>query len=738
MALGKFQCIALVVALATASNPANAQVAAEAPVGNGSSAEVASPDIVVTAQKRVERLLSVPIPVTAIMPADLVGQNQTRLQDYFSKIPGLSLLASGSGQVTLAVRGISTSSSSNPTVGIVIDDIPFGASSVTSYSSRLIPDLDPSDLARVEVLRGPQGTLYGASSMGGLLKYVTIDPSTRGVSGSVQGDVSTIKNGELSYGLRGGLNLPVSSELAVRVSGFGRHDGGYVDNVTTGEKDVNSTKAYGGRVSVLWRPSDGFSWKLGALLQNMKGHGTNEVDADSELDPTLGSLQQTRLPNTGQFESKIRLYTSQIEADLGFADLSFLTGYGETSYLGVYDSTPSYGGFARQIFGPGVTGGIAINDYKTTKFTQEIRLDRSFGDLIDVTIGGYYGRERTKGLQLIQGANPATGAGAGTLARITSRTELDELAGFGAATLHLGQFNLLVGGRYADNDQGYPRTAAGPLVGNGTTNIGAKSSLGTFLVSPQYKFSEDVMVYGRVASGYRIGGPNPNAAAGAPASYEPDKTINYELGLKGTFFDRVLTVDASVFHISWKDIQLSLTNPSNGLTYFTNGPKAKSEGVEAAVTVAPAPGFSIVASGSYNAAELTENLPAGGGAGFDGDRLPFSSRFSSSVTADGKVPISEVADLSFGATLTYVGARYGDFQRAANLIRTRYPSYVTLDLRAGVEQGPWSLDAFMSNVGDKRGIIGGSVRGLQATAVAPYQVIYVRPRTIGLSLARTF
>jgi Outer membrane receptor proteins, mostly Fe transport len=711
---------ALAVAFLGAPAAANAQ-AASGPSSSGEGAG-GSNEIIVTAQKKSEPLLSVPVPVSAVLASDLLGQNQTQLQDFFSKVPGLSLLSSGSGQTTIAIRGISTSSSSNPTVGIVIDDVPFGASSVTAYSSRLIPDLDPSDLAQIEVLRGPQGTLYGASSIGGLLKYVTVDPSMKGFSGRVQGDLSSVSHGEVGYGLRGAMNVPLSDDLAVRVSAFGRHDPGYVDNVTTGKRNVNAGKAYGGRVALLWSPTDSFSWKVSALAQNRDGDGTAEIETDSALRPTLGAYQQARLPDSGQFESRVRFVSSSIAADLGFADLAFLTGFGRNEYRSVFDYTPALG-----------TDGTFANDYATNKFTQEVRLSRSFGDLLDVIVGGYYGRERTKGQQALNVSDPDTGAAVANLITINSRTNLDEVAVFGAATLHFGAFSIQAGGRYTHNTQSYPRS----VVGGGSSDIHAKSSPATFLISPQYKFSENAMLYARVASGYRIGGPNPNAAAGAPPSYAPDKASNYELGFKGTFFDRVLTLDTSLFYIDWKNIQLSFNNPVTHLTYFTNGPKAKSAGVEATMTLAPTRGFTITAAGAYNVAELTEALPTGGGYGLDGDRLPFSSRFSGSVAVDNRIPLDDSTDLVTGMTLTYVGDRYGDFQSSSALIRTQFPSYATVDLRLGLENGPWMVNGFLSNATNERGIIGGGARG-PALVGQPFSVVYIRPRTLGVSVARTF
>src|SRR5580704_13705937 len=190
-------------------------------------------EIVVTAQKREERQQDAPVPTTALGGQTLIDSNQLRLQDYYTSVPGLNLTNNGGGQSVVAIRGLTTGAGANPTVGIVVDDAPFG--STRSLAGSFAPDIDPGDLARVEVLRGPQGTLYGASSLGGLIKFVTADPSTDHLSGRVQTGISDVYNGnQLGYNVRGSINVPLSDAVAVRASGFTREDPGYIDNPSLG------------------------------------------------------------------------------------------------------------------------------------------------------------------------------------------------------------------------------------------------------------------------------------------------------------------------------------------------------------------------------------------------------------------------------------------------------------------------------------------------------------------------
>ena len=202
--------------------------------GGTSSPRTASPlpsdttleKIVVTAQKRSERLLDVPVPVTVLSPDALTSTNEVRLQDFYTQVPNLNLVLGNRGEPALAIRGLTTAAGTNPVVGVTVDDVPMG-SSIGIAGGFLVPDFDPSDLSQIEVLRGPQGTLYGASSMGGLVKYVTKNPSTIAASGRVEGALTNIQEGKKPGGSLGvAVNLPASDRLAFRLSAFGRQDPG--------------------------------------------------------------------------------------------------------------------------------------------------------------------------------------------------------------------------------------------------------------------------------------------------------------------------------------------------------------------------------------------------------------------------------------------------------------------------------------------------------------------------------
>jgi outer membrane receptor protein involved in Fe transport len=256
-------------------------------------------EVIVTAQKREERLQDVPVPVTVLDAAALLDRGQVRLEDFFSTVPGLSFTTNGTGNNQISIRGLSTGANlTNPTVGIVLDDAPFGSSTWYGSFQQGAPDIDPSDLARIEVLRGPQGTLYGASSIGGLVKFVTADPSTSGWSGRIQGDLSAGENAaNAGFGLRAAVNAPITDDMAIRASGFVRHDPGYIDAPMLGIDGVNRAEAGGGRLAFLWRISQQWSLKLSALLQDTSVDGSS---VGSWPGSVLGDLQQVLYVRGGE------------------------------------------------------------------------------------------------------------------------------------------------------------------------------------------------------------------------------------------------------------------------------------------------------------------------------------------------------------------------------------------------------------------------------------------------------
>jgi len=331
-----------------------------------------------------------------------------------------------------------------------------------------------------------------------------------------------------------------------------------------------------------------------------------------------------------------------------------------------------------------------------------------------------------------------TGLVAGQWLAANYPSTFEEYAIFTDLTYHItDRFDVQVGVRESENLQDNSSIQTGPYVKTvlGKTSplvqapLHIKADAFTYLLTPRFKISDNLMIYARLASGYRAGGPN--AVAGVPPQYNPDTTKNYEVGAKGTFFDGLLTVDGSLYHIDWKNLQLSLTGATGG--YKGNGGVAKSEGAEISVELRPWTGGTIGGFVSWNNAELTGAFPANSTvAGNPGDRLPFASRYNANLSVTQDFPITSDVTGFIGGSLSYVGDRKGVF-RGKGLARQLYPEYTQVDLRAGVNYQDWSVNLFANNLSDERGLLDG---GLGQTNAASFSVI--QPRTVGLSVTRSF
>jgi iron complex outermembrane recepter protein len=707
-----------------------------------SSTETSAPlqEVIVTAEKRAERLQDVPVPVTAISADALVGQNELRLQDYYATVPGLDVTPVRAAYQTVSIRGITTGLFTNPTVGFAVDGVPYGASTDLSGAAG-VPDIDPSDLARIEVLRGPQGTLYGASSMGGLINYVTVDPSSASFNGRVEAGTDSVQNGGgLGYSVRGAVNVPLGDTLAARMSAFTREDPGYIDNPVINRDGVNEDHAYGGHFSGEWRPSETLSLKVSALFQETKGDGHPDV----VVAPGLGDLQQNYIPGVGANDHKVQAYSAILNAKFGSANLTAITGYSVNAITDSVDYSGVFGPAGQGTFGAQYSGTPLVFDNSTDKFSQELRLLVPVGQRIDWLIGGFYTREVSSYVETVSALNPSSGQVAGDLIVLSFPSIYQEYAGFSDLTFHItDKFDVQVGGRETHIKQTFEESSeAGALVGPSpvlSPESGANGNAFTYLVTPRFKVSSSLMVYARAASGYRAGGGTANQPPSAdcnvfhfPCEYSPDKTEDYEIGIKGG--NREISFDTSLYYIDWKGIQATLNDP-NQFSYTANGNTAKSQGVELSIESRPLQGLTITGWVAYDDAVLTTPYPVSSTvSGSAGDRLPYSSRISGSLSLEQTFSLWSDATGFVGGGISYVGNREGDFQPTATGAQRVYlPAYAKTDLRAGLRSGSWTVNIFANNVADRRGLL---VGGLDA--IPPNAFVYIQPRTVGVSVTRTF
>jgi len=749
------------VAMLLAAAAASAQEPAPANLGQ----------VIVTAQKRVEALAEVPMSISVVSGDELERNQADNFQDLVSLVPGLSINSNTRGVTRISLRGVNTGGVAS-TVGVYVNDVPFGSSSGLANGAILSGDFDTFDLARIEVLRGPQGTLYGASSLGGVLKYVANEPSMAGFESRVQATLEDVKGGDVGYALAGVLNLPMSETAAIRASGFYRSDEGFIDSIgnnpvvalqdpginivdgTRVEDKLNALDTYGGRLSALFQPSDNFSLNLTALFQDIKSDNSDVLEADPDTyDPLYGGLVASRY-HPENTDIQYRVYSATMDWDLGAVTLQSVTSYGEFEE----DFQRDYSGlpvgarldqlltflFSDPLTAQPPLSAILQQITSTDKFTQEFRIASPEDETFEWLVGVYY-TDEDSGIdpQTISAVNAGTETpvpGFPTLANAQLVSTFEEIALFANATWHVtDRFELSFGGRISDNDQKASQVLDGILVGGLTVYDDVKSSESpfTYSFSPRFEFSDDTSVYARVATGYRPGGPNvlpPGAPPGTPASYDSDELTNYEIGLKTTSADGRFGLDVAAFYLDWKDIQLFAIINSVGLN--ANGGKAVSKGLEFTASARPVSGLSMTLTGAYTDAYLTEDTdPVVGG--LDGDPLPWVPDWSLSLGADYEWSVFGGSTAYVGGRVAYTDDRTAEFSnRDANDDIRRADSYTTLDLRAGIDMGKWSVEIFGKNLTDKLGINDIVEPGLFPNGAVGLGVI--RPRTIGIVLGARF
>jgi iron complex outermembrane receptor protein len=729
-------------------------------------------EVVVTAQKRTEAIAEIPASVT-VVPGQLLEQQRVDdFKDLLPLVPGLSVTETRPGSTRVTLRGINTGGVAS-TVGVYFDDVPFGSSTGLANGSISAGDFDTFDVARIEVLRGPQGTLYGASSVGGVLKYVPNRPSVERFEARVLGSAETVDNGDPGYSLTGMANAPLGAKAAVRASGFYRFDSGFIDsignnpvpslaapgvNVLGGTRLVdglNSLDRFGGRLAVLVAPSSRFSVTLGAQIQDIETDGSSVVDADpASLEP----LRDTPVQSSYQKEfnaTKYRVYNATLDGDLGPARLQSVTSYGtyktdfQTDLAIATNLTggPPLSALVTQLFGNARTrplSAVLPQTTRTDKFSQELRLVSPGSKSFDWLVGGYYTNEDSAIQQKITAVEAGTddvATGIPILADVALDSTYEEMAGFANATWHATpRLDFGLGGRVSHNTQVASQRSDGPLAGGPARFDDVKSSESPFTLSfaPRFQVGQNASIYGRVATGFRPGGPNvlpPAAPPSVPRTYDSDRLTSYEVGVKagGRPADK-FSLDLAGYYLDWEDIQLFLIVNNFGIN--GNGGTAASKGFELAASAYPTSGLVLSLSAAYTDAKLTQDTSASVG-GRDGDPLPYVPDWSFGLNADYEWTVKSRTRAYVGGSLGYTGDRPVAFNnRAADGSIRRADSYVTLNVRAGVYHGRWSVELYGKNLTNDLGVTSiGTAGPLPGGALG---LGLTRPRTIGLSIGTRF
>jgi len=699
--------------------------------------------IMVTAQKREQAAIDVPASVTSIDASSLASGGLDRLSDYVAQIPGMSLTSIKPGENQITIRGITTGlSQSAPTTAVYIDDAPIGSVNAYTAGSQLAPDIDPANLSRIEVLKGPQGTLYGAGAMGGMIRYVTTPPDFQNLKGSV-----TVGGDSVDGGGNGGVgrfyvNLPMGdNSQALQLSGFDQRYPGFIDDVN-GRKNVNYAQLKGGRAAYTWIISP--NWKVAASALYQRVHDgdnqTEDVDAKT-LKPLYGDLtQQAYIPQPAN--TKLNVYNVSVHGNIGNVALVSSTTYQTIDANAIGDVTPTYGVLLGPLLGiPDL--GTGISQLTSTKrFSQEFRLDSSaLDDKLQYEGGLYFTREEDT--NQVPGITPFFTT---TLAPIPLpfdliKAEIDstyrEYSAYANATYAFTpKFSIQGGLRYSSDHQAYGQDYSGLLVGPTPLVVTDGREQGdkvTYLLTASYQPSDTQTLYARVANGYRPGGPNavpPPSVFAAPKTFAPDSLTSYEVGYKSVMDDGRLSFEGALFTTNWKDIQIQTSDA--GFNFFVNGGAATSKGAEATLLFYPVDGWSLRATGAYTDAKLTEDAPLAGG--YSGDELPFVPKVTGSLSSNYQWAISTGWSASVGGSVNYIGDRQSDYSLRAPVT---VPSYTTVNLDAAITRDHWRFSLYGKNLGNSRGITYLATRAV-VPGLNPYTAGIITPRTIGVEVNYRF
>jgi iron complex outermembrane recepter protein len=703
-------------------------------------------EIVVTATKRAEKLKDVAGGVSAVNSDFLDTISAQRMSDYAPFIPGLALESLGTpGRQIISIRGLTTGSHQNDAAtSTYIDDVPIGASNSYTNASKLTPDLDPEDLQRIEVLKGPQGTLYGAASLGGVIKYVTRAPDLHEFTAGSSAEVYDVEGGSVGTRITGRLNLPIGEVLAIRLSGFQRNDAGWVDDIGNPRKvaqDVNQGSAAGGRIAVLYKPTDALSIDISALLNHVKADGYDGVDVNHKtLAPIYGGLDVSR--RTSEPNSvRDTLYAATINYDFGLATLTSATGLTRIFATQTTDLSP----FFPQAHGLPATDITPFGVTTTThKVSEELRLVSRQSDSFEWLIGGFYTDENNNAGMLAHGFNPdgtPVPAPQYLLTDSAFVSSYREYAAFANATWYaLPGLDITAGVRYGENHQNLHQRQRG-LDGNPSdpytyVNVVTEpysDSDVTYNSAVRWHVTPDMLVYGRVATGYRPGGPRvfpPGAStAGYALDFQADTDIQYELGTRGAWWGNRITADLSIYDIEWNQLHSNIT--VGPYSVQGNVGRASSKGAEFVTTVRPTDGLTLLASLNYDQAKLLVNNPAFGARA--GDPLPFVPRFTAATRADYAFAVDQRWTGAVGAEYRYKDDIYTDFSQISR--RLHLPSYGLVNIDARLTDEHYSLTFYVQNLANR--LAWASEVYWYTNATNPL-LVPVQPRTFGLRLSTKF
>jgi outer membrane receptor protein involved in Fe transport len=739
-----------------------------------------SEDMVVTATRREEKAGEIPASVSVVDGGALQESGAAKLEDYIQQSAGVLLNKTNPQMSQVVMRGVSTNQTSGLSqqpVGFFVDEV-----AVSDYFWSISTlDLTPFDLERVEVLRGPQGTLFGAATLGGAVRYITAKPDLTRFGGAVNLTASSVASGGTSFLPQAMVNVPLADgKLALRGVIAYNGDGGYVDNSAIGKEDWNSFTQTSGRLLARWQPNERLRLDAMWIAQDTTLDGNGLVDPTDDPDFEDPTHRSYRL-NDDNYKQNIG--NLGLTWDLGPATLLSLTSYVEKTRrakielgsLVAYDQATTMEYVLMSIGVPVTPGQISsvVTEAPSTAaphenriWTQEFRLVSKPGSRFDWIAGAYYTDVESHAVTLsrlvgiedtVNGIVPGLGT---TLfpddltVAFDARQPATEWAGYGELGFNLSErVKLTAGGRYFEYSSDTPASILSFGSQIPIPDLHAEDSGFKPKVSISYRPNESLMWYALASQGYRVGGANVTAALAPPSAlipltYKTDQLTNYEAGVKTTSAGGRLQADATVFYIDWSDIQLNgnfaVPNAPGGAVMATlNTGKAHSLGVEGAVNAQLATGLNLNAALAWTEAELDEDsvpirndetgqivvLPKG-------TTLPSTPNWSGSATLSYFLDAPNLGYPSVSLSYLYKGSILDGIPQLVEL-----PSYSLVNLRvAATLLGRFQLSLAANNLLDERSPITrqAAIKGTFVPETLPELFVITQPRTIALTLQTKF
>ena len=707
-------------------------------------------EIVVTAQRRAERLQDVPAAITALSGDTL---NQMRLQgnaDLAAYVPSLSFDVLGPGETTLAIRGLGTSYGLEPAVSLYINETPLD---IRTDGFAGAPDIDFFDVDHVEVLRGPQGTLYGSSSMGGAVRILTAqpDPSAVAVNAEVAG--SSMQGGGAGYLTKSAVNLPVTANAAIRIVGAFEHVPGYINQALPGNyavaqpalpvtaRRINEVDLKSGRIIGLWKPTDALTIKPTLMISDVDAR--NNSNYYSNL-PEFTTADYYPSPQT----SRLEVGNLEVDYALDFATLMSSTSVLSRDVQTQSDFTLLLANLA-PAFGVADPPNYPETDFDTSHnsgFIQEFRLTSPTDQALRWVGGAYFSHYRQHSTESSNSASfaEAIGQTTGPNLYLFDQSVIDQqTAAFIDVTYKImPRLEVTAGERYYELRDSLENTQSGVLGAPSQPLVHAKASGNSPRLVLTYHPVDDSTIYATAARGYRPGGPNVGLPTGIGCTlnsvysplYQPDTVWNYELGTKLEFLDRKLSIDVAAYQIDWKNVQQSVDDPGCGYLFVANVGSARSKGFEAEINYKPVESLLLSASGSYDHAEFVSIDAAfeGAAAARSGEAVPGVPRQKFNL---GGEYTAEIANHTGYLRLdwSHLGSIPAGF--TYNAVR---PAYGSLEAAVGVRAGRYDISLYGHNLTNSNGILeilDGATYSYGNTFTTQ---ISTPPRTVGVDLKMHF